>query len=158
MTEITLRETIERAWDENVRYHTELDGESDRAAAILAAAYFEDRLRDAIMTKFVDLNRKFRDKIFKGYGPLSTFSAKGDIAYALGLYDQKTRKGLHTVRKIRNRFAHASKPIEFDHDDLAAICRNLDPEAIPDPDTLRNRYVTYLKEVEKKILNPTESL
>ena len=53
----TLRETIERAYD----YQIALAEESDRAAAILAAAYFEDRLRDAIMTRFVALNRRDKD-------------------------------------------------------------------------------------------------
>ena len=44
--EKTRKETIGRAYD----YQIALAEESDRAAAILAAAYFEDRLRDAIKT------------------------------------------------------------------------------------------------------------
>ena len=40
--EKTRRETIEHAYD----YQIALAEESDRAAAILAAAYFEDRLRE----------------------------------------------------------------------------------------------------------------
>ena len=50
--EKTRRQIIEHAYD----YQIALTEESDRAAAILAAAYFEDRLRDAIMTRFVALN------------------------------------------------------------------------------------------------------
>ena len=43
--EKTRRETIEHAYD----YQIALTEESDRAAAILAAAYFENWLRETIM-------------------------------------------------------------------------------------------------------------
>ena len=144
----TLRETIERAYD----YQIALAEESDRAAAILAAAYFEDRLRDAIMTRFVALNRRDKDEIFKSYGPLSTFKAKVDIAFALGLYDRKIRKGLHTVRGIRNKFAHSSEPMEFNHNQVADECRKLDTKAGQDSDGLRERYLTYLRGIGKLLL------
>ena len=147
--EKTLRETIERAYD----YQIALAEESDRAAAILAAAYFEDRLRDAIMTRFVALNcRDEIDEIFKAYGPLSSFKAKVDIAFALGLYDRKIRKDLHTVRRIRNKFAHSSEPMEFNHNQVADECRKLDTKAVQDSDGLRERYLTYLREIGKLLL------
>ena len=146
--EKTLRQSIERAYD----YQTALAEESDRAAAILAAAYFEDRLRAAIMTRFVALNRRDEAEIFKPYGPLSTFKAKVDIAFALGLYDRKTRKDLHTVGEIRNKFAHSPEPMEFDHEKVAAKCRKLDTKAAQDSDDLRERYLTYLREIGKRLL------
>ena len=55
--------------------------------------------------------------------------AKVDIAFALGLYDRKIRKGLHTVRGIRNKFAHSSEPMEFNHNQVADECRKLDTKA-----------------------------
>ncbi len=147
--EKTRRQIIERAYD----YQIALAEESDRAAAILAAAYFEDRLRDAIMTRFVALNRRDEiDEIFKTYGPLSTFKAKVDIAFALGLYDRKIRKDLHTVRRIRNKFAHSSEPMEFNHNQVAAECRKLDTKAVQDSDDLRERYLTYLREIGNRLL------
>ena len=48
--EKTRRETIEHAYD----YQIALTEESDRAAAILAAAYFENWLRETIMKRFVE--------------------------------------------------------------------------------------------------------
>ena len=153
MSRETLRELIERMWEENVRFHAELDGESDRAAAIIAASYFEERLCEVIMTRFVKLDRKVQRAIFTGYGPLSTFKAKVDIAFALGLLGRETRRGLHTVGRVRNKFAHASKPLRFDHEDFAIMCRDLKTAATPDPDNLRGRYLTYLKEAENSIRN-----
>ena len=144
----SIERAIKRAWD----YQTALAEESDRAAAILAAANFEDRLRAAIMTRFVTLDSRDEDGIFKPYGPLSTFKAKVDIAFALGLYDCKTRKGLHTVGEIRNRFAHSSEPMKFDHEKVAAKCRKLDTKAVQDSDDLRERYLTYLREIGKLLL------
>ena len=144
----TVRDTLERAYD----YQIALAEESDRAAAILAAANFEDRLRDAIMTRFVALNRRDEAEIFKPYGPLATFKAKVDIAFALGLYDRKTKKHLHTVGEIRNKFAHSPEPMEFDHEKVAAKCRKLDTKAVQDSDDLRERCLTYLREIGKRLL------
>ena len=145
--EKTRRQIIEHAYD----YQIALTEESDRAAAILAAAYFEDRLRDAIMTRFVALNRRDEIEIFKDYGPLSTFKAKVDIAFALGLYDRKIRKDLHTVRRIRNKFAHSSEPMNSTTT-VAAECRKLDTKAVQDSDNLRERYLTYLREIGNRLL------
>lgn len=158
MDEETIKETMTRVWDESVKFYAELDGESDRAAAILAAANFEDKLCETIIEKFVKLNRENRKKLFKGYGPLSTFAAKIDIAFALGLYDQETQRGLHIIRKIRNIFAHASSPIEFDCDDIVKICEELKLETSLNSDNLRYRYVSFLKEVETKLSKKNLSL
>ena len=145
----TFGEIINKA----MRFHTELDGESDRAAAILAAAYFEERLCDAIMRKFTTINKDLREKIFTGYGPLSTFSAKIDIARALGIYDQKTYNALHKIKKIRNMFAHASTPIEFNQQEIADLCRNLTSKPPLKSENMRARYIHYLEEVENDIMN-----
>ena len=56
MNDETLKNTIERIFDESQAFHAELEGESDRATAILAVARFEDRLREAIAKRFVELN------------------------------------------------------------------------------------------------------
>ena len=85
-----------------------------RGAAVLALALFEEQLREAIES---------RDVAFKGSG--LKFRVNVEIAYALGLYDQETRDGLHTVRKIRNKFAHSRDPLEFEHEEVAALCRQL---------------------------------
>ena len=160
MTEETVRETLERVWDELKRYYDELDGASDRAAAILAAAYFEGKLGDAIMCRFAQMSSAFSDQIelgnrvFKKHNPIRNFSAKVEIGFALGLYNDEIRKNLQKAGKIRNKFAHASKPVEFDDAKIATICRQLEPNVLPDPGTLRSRYITYLKEVERHIQYP----
>lgn len=147
MADDELGKTIEEAY----RYHQSLIDESDRGAAILAASYFEEWLRERIMSKFVDLSGEMESRIFDGYGPLSTFAAKIDIAYALQLYDDRTRVGLHTVRKIRNIFAHSPVPLQFDDRKVAELCRTLAPEQVTDRQDLRLRYMSYISRVQNDI-------
>ena len=45
--------------------------------------------------------------MFEGVGPLSTFSAKAKLAFALKLVDSDQFHNLEIVRKIRNTFAHS---------------------------------------------------
>ena len=63
MTEDKLNKIIEDA----MRYYDALHQESDRAAAILAAAHFENSLEKEIMNKFVELNSELQKKIFDSY-------------------------------------------------------------------------------------------
>ena len=60
--EKTLRETIEEVYDEIVNYANEFANESDRAAAVLAAALFEESLREAIVKRFVEVDKKTADR------------------------------------------------------------------------------------------------
>ena len=131
--EKTRRETLEEAWD----------GESDRGAAVLAAALFQDRLQKAIEEK------KFHNVDNEVFERLPLWGTI-ELGYALGLYDRKTRNGLRVVGEIRNKFAHSSDPLEFDHEKVAAKCRELDA-AVQDPDNLRERYLTYLRDVELSV-------
>jgi DNA-binding MltR family transcriptional regulator len=45
--------------------------------------------------------------------PLSQFSTKIDIAFAIGAIDGTTRQNLHALRGIRNEFSHPKKDIHF---------------------------------------------
>ena len=157
MTKETLRTALERNWDEIGQREKELNGASDRAAAILAAAYFEAKLHDAIMREFSIRNRDLSillesgEKIFKHNNPIKNFADKIEIAFALGLYSDEVRKNLHKIREIRNHFAHASMPITFEHDDISNKCRQLNLNNFTQPDSLRTKYINYLKEIEYNI-------
>ena len=148
--EKTLRETIEEVYDEIVNYANEFANESDRAAAVLAAALFEESLREAIVKRFVEVDKKTADH-FNIYQPIYSFRDKINIAFLLGLYDQEILKGLHTVLTIRNKFAHRPKPLFFCSKEVADLCRNLDTRTTLDPNEFRERYMHYLREVESDI-------
>lgn len=76
------------------------------STAILASAIIEDRLRRAILTKMRQISGNLEARLFDGYGPLGSFSAKIDFAYALDLLSEKIFDDLKTIKDIRNEFAH----------------------------------------------------
>jgi len=83
----------------------EMNGESDRAVAIVGAAWVEEGLSDAI-TSFMRPHKKSQERLFGANGPLSTFSAKINLARLLGMVTDAIWSDLHVIRDIRNEFAH----------------------------------------------------
>lgn len=72
---------------------------NDRAAAIMAGAFVEDALRRVV-------------------GGSSTFNSMIEAGFTRGLYEGLVRNDLHVIRRVRNAFAHAIKPINFDTPDV----------------------------------------
>jgi hypothetical protein len=120
---------------------SELAEDSPRAAAILAACFLEDALRTAILKSFVRINSDERDGLFNGNGPLSAFSSKIDVGHALGLYSRKMKEELHTVRIIRNAFAHAKFSITFETAEVADVCATLTRADRIDGYSMRSHYM-----------------
>lgn len=90
----------------------EFQRESDRAAAILGAAYLDIRLELLIQSKFVT-GPRFVTELLSGQGGLATFSSRISVAFATGLISLYAAEDLHRVRKIRNKFAHGSAGLSF---------------------------------------------
>ena len=143
----TRRETIEKAYDEACNYSQLFEDESDRGAAVLAHALFDDRLGDVLI---------LRNEALKGRG--FTFKIKVEIAYALRLFDQETRKGLVAINQIRNKFAHTSEQRDFQDEKIAALCSELKLKTGPPPPDLRERYLTYLRAVEVNLRRRTRKI
>lgn len=83
----------------------ELEGESDRAAAIVGAAWVEDSLRGALASFLIPHAEAWK-RLFSGSGPLATFSTKIDLACLVGMISEAVRADLHSIREVRNEFAH----------------------------------------------------
>jgi hypothetical protein len=102
----------------------ELGHGSDRACAIIATANVESFLTTAILIKLVLIKlENIDDETLKALesqnGALGGFFSKIYLGYALDLYDKATRNDLETIRKIRNAFAHASRPISFLNEEVS---------------------------------------
>lgn len=82
----------------------EIGKKSLRSSIITTAAIIDVMLEKLLKKYFVD-SSDFKD-LFSGQGPLSTFSAKIKISYALGLISKELRDDLNLYRKIRNKCAH----------------------------------------------------
>ena len=87
---------------------------------IVAAAIIEEKLAEALLTKMRPLSGEMKKRLFDGYGPLSSFSAKIDFSFALQIIDTNIRSDLTTVRKIRNQFAHSVSLVNFTSPEIVA--------------------------------------
>lgn len=94
------------------QWHTEFSRESDRAAVILGAAKLDLVLRELLVKKFLP-NPSGQDELFDTDKPISTFSARINVAYRLGLIDKQLANSLHLIRRIRNDFAHEAVGAEL---------------------------------------------
>jgi hypothetical protein len=106
------------------RLSKSLDHESDRACALMVAAYLEDELQRLLKAYFVD-DPKAVGKLFDPMGPLGTFSATITMAYALGLIGPNVRHDLDLIRRIRNDFAHLSESLTFETPSIRDRCKDL---------------------------------
>jgi hypothetical protein len=97
---------------------------SDRAAAIVGAAFLEENLRNAIEAR-LRADENIVNKMFKPSGSLGAFEVKADLGFLLRVYEKDVHADLVTLGKIRNAFAHWRKPIKFDSKDIKALCREL---------------------------------
>jgi DNA-binding MltR family transcriptional regulator len=92
-----------------------LNSESDRGSAIIGAQIMSDRLESLLRAFFRSdaQSRKQIDPLFKGFGPVSTFSTRIQMAYVMYLIPRIIRDRLEMIRKIRNHFAHSPTPAKF---------------------------------------------
>jgi hypothetical protein len=108
------------------QFTTELLDASDRACAIIGAAYIERSLILLIQTRLRPLTKPESDALFFSHGAtLKSFSERIEIAYALGLVSLKEKQALDAIRRIRNAFAHAIRPIDFENEHVAKACATL---------------------------------
>jgi hypothetical protein len=72
---------------------------------ILGSAKLEDLLLNLLERRLLESPTK-NDALFRGTGALSTFSARSEMAYRLGLISKPFLDALNGIRKVRNDFAH----------------------------------------------------
>src|SRR6266496_728857 len=121
--------------DEVREFRTALSAESDRGCALMGASYLDFQLERLLRARLVD-DSKVVDHLIGLDRPLSTFSVRIDTVYLLGLLGPDARRDLHLIRKIRNGFGHSTEALTFDHQTIAARCREmthsiLEPGASP---------------------------
>jgi DNA-binding MltR family transcriptional regulator len=92
---------------------------------IAASAKIENVLEKLLLAYMRPLNKKERARLFRGYGPLSSFAAKTDMAYALKMIHQPMFDGLNILRRLRNEFAHCAEPIDLSHPKIKPLFEQL---------------------------------
>lgn len=98
---------------------------SDRSCAILGGVFLDEYLQRLIGGFLID-DKEVSDGLFGIEKPLSTFSSRIKIAYALGLICKETYRDLNRIRNIRNVFAHTMHGLDFSHEDIKEWCNELE--------------------------------
>ncbi len=114
---------IEEATPEDTIHY--LTVHMDGAFALMMAGGLEANLQDMLVATCRPLSNTMQAKIFDGYGPLSHFSAKIDIAYIFELIDETTYDDLRAIKGVRNKFAHTTGYVLFNNERVDRECQRL---------------------------------
>lgn len=124
----------------------EIAGQSHRGAAIVAFAFLDDVLTEAVQSRLHNYKHKGEDVskfMFKGAGPLATFSARRRLALMLGIVGPKTYDDLDRLAQIRNEFAHIRSRRTFKSQRIRSLCGAL---TTPTHAKFASRYEQFLPE------------
>lgn len=99
----------------------EFQRESDRAAAVLSAAYLDAKLADLLKAAFAVDSKG--PELLDVNQPLGSFGPRTTLAEAVGLITHEERQDLELVRRIRNDFAHELHGLSFNTEKIASRCR-----------------------------------
>ena len=113
--------------------------ESDRAAAILACSYVEQSLKEFIQLFIIEKPEIAADKLLNHIS-VSSFRAQIDFARACDWITEDIKKDLHTIRQIRNEFAHNPDQNEFSETLISKYLHNF--SRIYESKNLRSQYLT----------------
>jgi hypothetical protein len=114
---VGIKEAFEKLRDSITR--SEKQGHA--AIVVRLTSILEYDLERSIKRKFRSLSREKRNRLFEGYGPLSTFAAKIDLAYALDITTDAIDTELNTMRRIRNKFAHSKERLSLDEEPIKTL-------------------------------------
>jgi hypothetical protein len=103
-------------------------GETDRAAGILAAAWLDNYLGQALRYFLVQDEKETAELVGnekRVEQPLGPFRVRGRALYLLGLISKEDYEDIGYISKIRNRFAHHPGITSFDDQQVKDWCSNL---------------------------------
>jgi len=118
--DLTLEECLDPALVTGLQ---ELGRATESAHVIWTVAIFDDCLEKILRHQFPRLTNNLAEKLFEGYGPFATFSAKIDVLVAMGVINGDIHRDLRVIRKIRNKFAHPKEPITFKSESIVVLLK-----------------------------------
>lgn len=119
----------------------EFQGESDRATAIVGAAFLDEHLR-SLLEEFLIDDPESQNLL---EGALRGVTVRARVAFCLGFLNPIEYRDIGRIIWIRNRFAHQLHGLSFADADITAQCDALElpPKLIPSDwkVTSRDKYV-----------------
>jgi DNA-binding MltR family transcriptional regulator len=99
--------------------------ETDRGAVLVGAALLDELLGHLLATAFID-DPKASNRMLEYPGACSTFAARADLAYCLGLIGPDVVRDLSCIRKLRNQFAHSPWGVTLADERIGTMCDELE--------------------------------
>lgn len=97
---------------------------TDLAAVLVGAAFLDQCLGALLRARFLKSSVSTR-LLEPARGILGQFSARADLAYALGLLRKSIYQDVQKIGEIRNRFAHSHFGMTLADDEIAPLCDEL---------------------------------
>ncbi|MDN5053080.1 MltR family transcriptional regulator [Aliarcobacter butzleri] len=117
-------ETHLESYKNVIEFRKNITLETDRGLVLMSVAYIDERLSVLLEKYFVD-DKSIIQTLFDATGPLGTFSSKLKLAYGIGLIPKNVYTDCNKIRRIRNTFAHISKPISFEDEPIKSQTHSL---------------------------------
>lgn len=118
-------------------FFEELQGETNRAAAILVAAWLDELLKRKLQILFCHGSKTEREELFESNGPFRSFGNKISALSCLGHLDAETCNDLRLIKAIRNKYAHHIQGLSMDTPKIAQWV-----EALKTPDRVYHDWRT----------------
>lgn len=122
----------------------ELDNQSDRGAALIAASMLDITLRWLIQCRLATFPDCAKILFLDEGAPMGSFASRIKMARALGCIGQLSYDHLTSIRLIRNQFAHSPLKIDFTNEAISDEIEKLlpdNPEWKPEWSAQRRRYI-----------------
>ena len=129
-----------------VKLRSRLSSETDLGCALIAGAYLDGLLKKALQNSFVE-DKTVIQELVEGNGPISSFSCRINIAFAIGIISSNVRHDLNLIRKIRNDFAHAHHELMFEDHKIKNRCDSLIYKTNPFARTARDNFLTSMMSI-----------
>lgn len=127
--------------------------ETDRGAALAAAAMIDDQLGKTIEAFLIP--NKGGKALLDGFNaPLGSFAARIAAAFGMGLISEREYRECELIRKVRNEFAHQIK-VSFGTEKVVSLCAQLTMAAKPYADVTVGTRGQFTTAAVSLILNLT---
>lgn len=102
----------------------QLEHNSDRGIAIIAAAILEEHITNQIKRRWCDAPATVR-RMLHVDGPLGNFGPKIDLVFLMGLVSPEAHQDMVLIKKVRNKFAHYLDVDNFESPVIRGWCFDL---------------------------------
>ncbi len=141
--------------DEVLIIHGMMMEGSDRQCVLIGSAYLENELTK-LLTSFFIGDEKING-LFEKEQPLSSFAARIDLSYALGLIPRGVRKDLRAISRIGRIVENDSQGTGLAGDEIGSLCNDLIYDVAPvENDSARKKIIRVVMGLASMIHNSME--